>query len=106
MTQSRPGPTARAGPMVPADRLKVGCPRPRPRCCGPMATVLRPRARDGARLREMAGKPATGQVRHVAERSRFLEQVTRARNDGEPALALQLRPGPLVEVENDLVRAA
>src|SRR6185437_16521928 len=54
----------------------------------------------------MAGEPAAGQVRHLAEGSRLLEQVTRAGNDGEPALAFQPRQGLLIEVEDYLVRAA
>jgi len=54
----------------------------------------------------VASEPVGRQVRHLLERSRFLEQVSRARNNGKPIFAGQLLLCLPVEVEDYLVRAA
>src|SRR3990172_11335875 len=55
---------------------------------------------------EMADEPRRGEVSDLLERARLLEEMRRARDDGELVLAAQEGRGLAVEFEDDVVPAA
>ncbi len=67
------------------------------RSCFPIASQV------GRRLLQVLGEPVGGQLRDGFEGTGFLEQVGGAGDDGELALARELRLGLAVEVEHEVV---